>query len=104
MQDPRIDKLAAQLVRYSTGIKKNDRVLIDVYDVPDEVPIALIRAVRAAKAEPFVNINNARVTRELYMGATEAQYDVQSKLALAQMQKLPSVLQPVVRIRKEELA
>jgi aminopeptidase len=88
MQDPRIDKLASQLVRYSTGIKKNDRVLIDVYDVPEEVPIALIKAVRAAKAEPFVNINNARVTRELYMGATEPQYDVQAKLALAQMQKM----------------
>ncbi|NOX98834.1 MAG: aminopeptidase, partial [Verrucomicrobia bacterium] len=47
MHDPRIDKLAKQLVRYSTKIKRGEKVLIDLYDVPDSIGLALIREVRA---------------------------------------------------------
>ena len=52
MHDPRIDELARQLVRYSTATKKGEKVLIELFDVPEEVGIALIREVRAAKATP----------------------------------------------------
>ena len=48
MHDPRIDKLAKQLVNYSTSVKRGDNVLIDAYDVPDSIIIALIRAIRKA--------------------------------------------------------
>ena len=70
MQDPRIPKLARQLVRYSTKIKRGENVLIDVYDTPDELAIALVREVRAVKAEPFVNVHHARISRELSRSAT----------------------------------
>ncbi len=92
MYDPRIDQLARQLVRYSTNLKPGEKVLIDAYDVPESVPIALIRAARAAKATPFVNLNDARVGRELYMGATDEQFDTQSKIALAQMKKMDAYI------------
>ncbi len=88
MHDPRIDQLARQLVRYSTAAKKGDKVLIDLFDVPEEVGIALIREVRAAKAVPFVNIHNAKISRELAMGATEDQYDVIAGTAMHQMKSM----------------
>ena len=88
MHDPRIDQLATQLVNYSTSVQSGDLVLIDAFDVPESVPIALVRAVRAAGATPFVNLHNARVNRELLLGATDSQYDVQAELGLAQMQKM----------------
>ena len=65
MQDARFDKLASLLVDYSTELKHNEKVLIECFDTPDEMTIALIRAVRKAKAIPFVQIQSAQVTREL---------------------------------------
>jgi aminopeptidase len=46
MTDPRFQKLAKLLVEYSTALKRGDRVLIDVIDVPDEFAIELMRAAR----------------------------------------------------------
>ena len=43
MHDPRIDSLARQLVRYSTKIKKGDRVMLDMFDAPNSMTVALIR-------------------------------------------------------------
>jgi hypothetical protein len=47
MTDLRFQKLAKLLVEYSTQLKKGDRVLLDMIDVPDEFSIELIRAARA---------------------------------------------------------
>lgn len=85
MHDPRIDELARQLVRYSTATKRGEKVLIDLFDVPEAVGVALIREVRAVKAIPFVNIHNARITREMGMAATEEQYSTIAKNAMHQM-------------------
>lgn len=88
MFDNRITLLAEKLVRYSTEVKRGDCVLIDVFDAPDSVAIALIRAVRDAGGMPFVNLHQARINRELGLQASEEQYDVISKLALAQMKEM----------------
>ncbi len=88
MQDPRIQQLARQLVRYSTSTKKGERVLLDLFDVPDEIGIALIREIRAVGATPFVNIHSAKISREMAKGATEDQYGTISKLAMQQMKTM----------------
>ena len=59
MHDPRFDKLAKLLVDYSTRLKRNEKVLIETFDVPDEMTIALVRAARKAGAIPF-RANSAR--------------------------------------------
>ena len=74
MHDARIDALARQLVRYSTTLKKGEKVLIDLHDVPDSIGLALIREVRAKGALPFVRIHQSRITREMMKGAEDAQY------------------------------
>ena len=79
MHDPRIDQLAHQLVRYSTQVKKGDRVWIDCFDVPNSVAVALIRAVVAAKGIPIVKLHDAVVSRELILNSSEEQYDVLAK-------------------------
>lgn len=88
MHDPRIDQLAKQLVRYSTKTKKGDNVLIDLFDVPEAVGIALIREVRAAKGTPFVNVHQAKISREMGRGATEDQYEIIAKNAMHQMKSM----------------
>jgi aminopeptidase len=88
MHDPRFDKLAQLLVGYSTRLKRNENVLIESFDVPDEMTIALIRAARGAGAIPFTQIQRARVTRELALHATGRQFGLSAKQELARMKKM----------------
>ncbi len=92
MQDPRCDKLAEVLVRHSTKLGKGENVLIEVFDAPDAIAVALIRAVRAAGAVPFVSIHHSRIARELALGATEAQVVVTGTVELARMKKMHSYI------------
>jgi aminopeptidase len=71
MTDPRYKKLAKLLVNYSTQIKKGDRALLDMIDVPDEFTVELIRAVREADGTPFVEVRHTRVSRELLLEMNE---------------------------------
>ena len=83
MHDPRIDQLARQLVRHSIALKRGERVLLDLFEVPEAVGLALIRAARARGAEPFVQLHSSRLLRELWRGATESQYRTLAKHRLA---------------------
>lgn len=65
MIDPRYTKLAKLLVEYSTALRKGDRVLLDMIDVPDEFAIELMRAARCAGAIPIVEVRRTRVNREV---------------------------------------
>ena len=71
MTDPRYTKLAKLLVNYSCALKKGERILLDMIDVPDEFTVEMIRAVRAAGATPFVETRHTRVGRELMLGTNE---------------------------------
>lgn len=86
--DPRYNDLAEVLIGFSTRVKKGEKVLIDAADVPEEMVLALVRSVRKRKAEPFVNLGQSRINRELLMGATEAQFKTHAQVQLAQMKKM----------------
>ncbi len=86
--DPRFNQLAAGLVGFSTDLKKGERVLIDAFDVPDAMVIALIRAARARGAFPYVQINRARISREMALGAEQAQYEPLSEIELGRMKQM----------------
>lgn len=92
MTDPRYTKLAKLLANYSTALKKDDRVLLDMTDVPDEFTIELIRAARAAGATPFVETRHTRVGREQLLGMTEAQARVASELELRRMKMMQAYI------------
>jgi aminopeptidase len=85
MHDARIDALARQLVRYSTSLKKGEKVLLDLHDVPDSIGLALIREVRSRGALPFLRLHQGRLTREMLKGAEDEQYTVISRHLLAEM-------------------
>jgi aminopeptidase len=65
MTDPRYAELAALLVKYSVELKKNDRIFLDMIDVPDGFTVELMRAARKAGAIPLVETRHSRVTREI---------------------------------------
>src|SRR2546423_5350669 len=92
MHDARFDELAKLLVEYSTRLKRNENVLIEAFDVPDEMTIALIRAARKAGATPFTQVQRARIGRELALQASERQLNLLAKHELARMKKMDAYI------------
>ena len=92
MSDPRYDKLAEVLTKHSTALQPGDKVLIEASDIPDDMVIALIRAVRKAKALPFTNLHHSRISREIAMGATADQIGIAADVELARMKKMDAYI------------
>jgi len=92
MSDPRFARLAEVLTGFSTDLKKGERVLIDAFDVPDTFTIALVRAAQDRGALPYVNLQRARITRELLKGATAEQYGTTAAVELARMQQMAAYI------------
>ncbi|MEX1119763.1 MAG: aminopeptidase [Terrimicrobiaceae bacterium] len=92
MNDPRFDKLAHVLISHSTRLKRGENVLIDLFDVPDEMGISLVRAVRKAGGVPFVQVHHSRLTREVQRGIEEAQLEVVKAIELARMKKMQAYI------------
>jgi aminopeptidase len=92
MHDARIDALARQLIRYSTSLKKGEKVLLDLHDVPDSIGLALIREARAKGALPFLRVQQGRLTREMLKGAQDAQYTLLAKHLLAEMMDMDAYI------------
>jgi aminopeptidase len=88
MHDARFDKLAKLLVEYSLRLKRNETVLIETFDIPDEMTIALIRQVRKAGGVPFVQIQHSRVNRALALEASDRQLTLLASHELARMKKM----------------
>jgi len=92
LTDHRLEKLAAGLTGFSCDLKKGERVLIDAYDVPDAIVISLVRSARACGAHPIVQLHRARITRELMLGAEEAQFAPHAEVELLRMQKMDAYI------------
>ncbi|MCC5834963.1 MAG: aminopeptidase [Opitutales bacterium] len=90
--DPRYAILADNLTGYSISLKRGEKVLIDAFDVPDDIVVALIRSVRKRKGIPFVKLNHSRIGRELLMGANEHQYATLAKHELSQMKDMDAYI------------
>jgi aminopeptidase len=88
MLDPRFDALADVLIGFSTNLQKGERVLIDAFDIPHEMVVALIRNIRARGAFPFVNLQSNLIARELLREAEAAQYETLAEYELARMRSM----------------
>src|SRR5438094_2250687 len=92
MRDPRFDRLAEILTGYSTELKRDENVLIEAFDAPDEMTIALVRAARKRGAIPFVQLQSAQIGRELALHATEPQLRLGARHELARMKQMDAYI------------
>src|SRR6266516_3241660 len=92
MHDSRFDDLAKLLVEYSIRLKRNETVLIEGFDVPDEMITALIRAVRRVGGVPFVQIHHGRVSRALALEVSDRQLSLMASHELARMKKMDAYI------------
>jgi len=73
MLDDRMTILARQLVNYSCSLKKGEKILIEAFDIPEQMVIELVREATKAGGIPLVALKNNRIIRALYHNATEEQ-------------------------------
>src|SRR5260370_36849701 len=88
MHDDRFDNLEKLFVEYSSRRKRNETVLIEAFDIPDEMTIALIRAVRKAGGVPFAQTYYTRVNRALALEASDRQLNLMASHELTRMKKM----------------
>ena len=87
MTDPRYAKLASLLVKYSVELKKNERILLDMIDVPDEFAIQMMRAVRQVGAIPLIETRHTRISREVMRQTNDAHASLVRDVEMFRMKK-----------------
>ncbi|PYI89515.1 MAG: aminopeptidase [Verrucomicrobia bacterium] len=92
MTDPRYTKLARLLVEYSTVLKKGEKVLLDMIDVPDEFAVELMRAARRRGATPLVEVRHSRVTREVLRDTNEKHAALIRDVEMYRMRKVQAYI------------
>ncbi len=90
--DSRYFDLARLLTHYSTDLKAGENVMIDAYDVPDDIIVALVRMAKERGANPFVEINRARVMRDIMLNASDEQLDLMNKQRLQQIKSMQAYI------------
>ncbi|MDE7394740.1 MAG: aminopeptidase [Clostridiales bacterium] len=85
MLDPRVEKLAENLVNYSLKVKKGEKVLIEAFDTDSQITTALANKVFAVGGYPFVQIYDEKVQRVLLTHGNDEYFKSLAQYALATM-------------------
>ncbi len=88
MKDPRIEKLAYNLINYSIKVKKGEKVLIQCRNTEKDFINALIREIYKVGGYPYVSLRDMSVERELLMGASEEQMRIREEIEMAEMERM----------------
>ncbi|WP_438448640.1 aminopeptidase [Gorillibacterium sp. sgz5001074] len=88
MVDPRLTKLADVLVNYSTRVQKGENVLIEAFGIDNALVKELVKKVHAAGGNPFVNLRDQAVTRQLLLEGNEEQIKAWADYDKYQMERM----------------
>ncbi|WP_138751710.1 aminopeptidase [Paenibacillus sinopodophylli] len=88
MFDARLSKLADVLVNYSTKVQPGENVLIEAFNLDNVLVKELVKQVHEAGGNPFVNVRDQQITRELLLNATEEQMQTWADFDAYQMSKM----------------
>ncbi len=88
MLDPRMQRLAELLVRHSMRVQPGEKVLIEAFDIPTDMTVALVKAVAAVGGQPLVSTYQQPVLRALYQAASAEQMQL---IGAVERQRMESV-------------
>jgi aminopeptidase len=88
MLDPRLTKLANVLVNYSVKAEPGENILIEAVGIDPPLVRELVKKVHQAGANPFVNLRDNTVLRQLIMEGTEAQLKTWADADAYQMKQM----------------
>ena len=88
MRDPRIQKLAQNLVNYSVDMQPGENVLIEMIGSERELLNAIIEEVSKGGGRPFVQLTDRTVQRAMLKNANKEQLELWAELDLERMKKM----------------
>ncbi|GAC41638.1 aminopeptidase [Paenibacillus popilliae] len=88
MKDPRLQKLAQNLVQYSINVQSGENVLIEMIGSERELVMMLVNEVAARGGRPFVQLTDRKVLRSLIKIASEEQIKTWREYDLLRMQNM----------------
>ncbi len=92
MIDPRVTKLAQNLVNYSVSLMAGEKLLIEVSSVKNELVKELIKAAYEAGALPFVSVNSSTYNREIISSCSEEYVKLMAKYSIARMEEMDAYI------------
>ena len=92
MTDPRITQLARTLLTHSTQLRPGDHLLIEAFDLPEAMVVALVEGAKELGAHPHVALRSGEVQRALLEGADAAQLDAWAASDLARMKQMDAYI------------
>lgn len=92
VKDPRIIKLASNLINYSCSIQKGEKVLIEAIGFETPLVTELIKQTYLAGGIPFVTIKDKEIDRALLMSCTEEQLQMMAKYEAARMSDMDAYI------------
>ncbi|MYL34082.1 aminopeptidase [Pontibacillus yanchengensis] len=92
MRDPRIQKLAKQIVHYSVSLQKGEKLLIENTGLQQELVSALIEEAYKAEASPLVSLKDPKVFRSLLYQANEEQLHIWAEHEASLMKQMDAYI------------
>ena len=92
MTDPRISRLAELLISHSVRLQRGEHLLIEAFEIPRDMVIAVIRAARAAGGHPHVALRDNRIMRALNETAADENFSVWSDYDTYRMKKVQAYI------------
>lgn len=92
MLDPRVSKLAKNLIRYSTELQPGEKILIEVIGL--EIPLAkeLIKEAYAVGGVPFLTVKDRILWKEILLGATKEQQQMMARYESERMKDMDAYI------------
>jgi aminopeptidase len=104
MRDPRLDKLADNLLDYSLELRPGEKVGIDGETGAQDLMASLVEAAYRRGAVPFVEMGDAKLRRAWLLGATREQLDLRASWELKKYTDLDASLYILAGDNASELA
>jgi aminopeptidase len=93
IMDDRIAKLAKNLVNYSCDVRRGETVLVSYEgDTAKSLARQIIKEVYEAGGLPFGEVRDSQFTREILLGASEAQVEFMNDYSLYQMKGMDAYI------------
>ncbi|MGI5898653.1 MAG: aminopeptidase [Christensenellales bacterium] len=92
MKDPRILKLAGNLINYSCSLQEGEHILIENFGVEMELVKELVTAAYKAGGHPHVILQDNAIRRRWLMEATEETMRIDAQIDLARMKQMDAYI------------
>ena len=92
MYDPRLDTLADLLIKHSIHLQHGEKILIETFDIPEDMIIALIRAARNVGGVPLVSYKQNRIQRELIQAGQEEAMQIIGECETYRMERVQAYI------------